>query len=183
MISISKRTNAQAHPTTTPLPPGVACPVLDTGSGTTGEGCVMGWMVLVGVAAHPWVPDLRRGRRFGGMSGVGKVRQGGGVAARPVCPTVGTGLPGHDGLVFGALKQLRGLPGVAPFCSVSAVFPTPGRNREALLGSMFPRSSPHSPTTNGSDGNLLAHASAVEPGPKTVAALQPRPACGALMGV
>ena len=41
---------------------------------------------FVGVAAPPWVPDLRRGRRFGGMPDVGKGWQVGGVAALPVRP-------------------------------------------------------------------------------------------------
>ncbi len=46
---------------------------------------------MVGVAAHPWVPDRGRGRRVGGMPGVGKGREVGGVAAPVLRPTVGTG--------------------------------------------------------------------------------------------
>ena len=95
------------------------------------------------------------------MNGRGVIVWMGGSRARPVPhrgyrPRIGVRGDdgGHDGLVFGALKQPRGFPGVASVDSVSVVFPTPGRNREALLGSMFPRSSPHSPTTNGSGGNL-----------------------------
>ncbi len=41
---------------------------------------------LVEVAAPPWVPDRGRGRRFGGMPGVGKGREVGGVAAPPIRP-------------------------------------------------------------------------------------------------
>ncbi len=53
-----------------------------------GQASVGLWLcsVLVGVAAPPWVPDLRRGRRFGGMPDVGKGRKVSGVAALPVCP-------------------------------------------------------------------------------------------------
>ncbi len=53
-------------------------------------GCLAGvgvWLCreFVGVAAHPWVPDLRRGRRFGGMPDVGKGWEVGGDSrvARP----------------------------------------------------------------------------------------------------